>query len=224
MIHPTIMRSDVQLAFSTTASNGFIGNLDGFALMNVLAAPSPASPYVSALLYAQFQAQFAAVTVGILLGAVAERARIFPTIVFTFVWTTLVYCPMACWIWNPTGWAYKWGVLDFAGGGPVEIASGMGALAYSIILGPRDGTGPKGVIKSHRPHSISNVVLGTTFLWFGWFGFNAGSALGANLRAVMAFLVTNLAGCTGAMTWIFMDWRLERKWSVVGVLSRLQLF
>jgi ammonium transporter, Amt family len=105
----------------------------------------------------------------------------------------------------------------------VEIASGMGALAYSIILGPREGTGPKGTIKSHRPHSISNVMLGTVFLWFGWFGFNAGSALGANLRAAMAFLVTNLAGCTGAMTWIFMDWRLERKWSVVGVLSDVPL-
>jgi ammonium transporter, Amt family len=93
----------------------------------------------------------------------------------------------------------------------------MGALAYSIILGPRIGSGPSGVIKSHRPHSISNVMLGTAFLWFGWFGFNAGSALGANLRAVMAFLVTNLAGCTGAMTWILMDYRLEKKWSVVGV-------
>ena len=120
-------------------------------------------------------------------------------------------------MWSPTGWAFKWGVLDFAGGGPVEIASGMGALAYSIILGRRVGTGPKGVINAFRPHSISNVMLGTAFLWFGWFGFNAGSALGANLRATMAFLVTNLAGCTGGMTWIFMDWRLERKWSVVGV-------
>src|SRR5262245_39906930 len=93
----------------------------------------------------------------------------------------------------------------------------MGALAYSIILGPRDGICSTGVIKSYRPHSISNVVLGTTLLWFGWFGFNCGGPLGANLRAVMAFVVTNLAGCAGAITWILMDWRLERKWSVVGV-------
>ena len=93
----------------------------------------------------------------------------------------------------------------------------MGGLAYSIMLGPRAGAGPKGVIKTHRPHSISNVMLGTAFLWFGWFGFNAGSALGANLRATMAFLVTNLAGCTGGLTWMCIDWRLERKLSVVGV-------
>lgn len=204
------------LAFTSTGTNSFIGNLDKIGLNNVLAANSPGSPYVSDLLFAQFQAQFAAVTVAIILGAVAERSRIFPTIVFTFIWTTIVYCPMAYWVWNPSGWAFKLGVLDFAGGGPVEIASGFGGLAYSIALGPREGDGR---FKTHRPHSISNVVLGTVFLWFGWFGFNAGSALGANLRAVMAFIVTNLSGCAGAIVWILMDYRMERKWSVVGLCS-----
>jgi ammonium transporter, Amt family len=108
--------------------------------------------------------------------------------------------------------------LDFAGGGPVEISSGMGALAYSIMLGPRHGVDHKGIIgNSHRPHSVSNVVLGTTLLWFGWFGFNAGSASGASLQAVMAFFVTNIAGSVGGITWILMDYRRSGKLSVVGV-------
>jgi Amt family ammonium transporter len=101
------------LAFSTTATNGYIGDLRNFGLRKVLAAPSPGSPLIPDLLYSFFQMEFACVTVAILMGAVAERGRVFPLIIFVFLWMTLVYCPLACWVWNPNGWAFKWSVLDF---------------------------------------------------------------------------------------------------------------
>lgn len=103
------------LAFSPSATNGFIGNLRNFGLMKVLDQPSPGSAYIPELLYSFFQMEFACVTVGILMGGIAERGRVFPAMVFTFLWTTLVYCPLAYWIWGAHGWALKWGVLDFAG-------------------------------------------------------------------------------------------------------------
>ncbi len=104
------------LAFSPTATNSFIGNLHNFGLRKVLANPSPGSPLIPDLLYSFFQMEFACVTACIFVGGVAERGRVFPVILFTFIWLTLVYCPLACWVWNPNGWAFKWGVLDFAGG------------------------------------------------------------------------------------------------------------
>jgi Amt family ammonium transporter len=116
------------------------------------------------------------------MGAVAERGRLIPALVFIFLWATLVYCPIACWVWNINGWAFKYGVLDYAGGGPVEIASGMSALAYSMVLGKRQ----EKMMLNFRPHNVSLITLGTILLWFGWLGFNGGSAFGANLRAVMA--------------------------------------
>jgi len=203
------------LAFSSTASNHFIGNLDNFAFMNVLAKPSVGSPFLSDLLFGIFQSQFGAVAVAIWVGAAAERGRILPIIPISFIWMTLVYCPLAYWIWSPNGWAFQWGVLDFAGGGPVEIASGFSALAYSYILGPRRGIDLAGF----RPHNVSYVVMGTALLFFGWFGFNGGTAGGANLRAVMSFFNTNLSGCVGGITWLLMDFRLERKWSCVSFAS-----
>jgi len=106
------------LAFSSTATNGFIGNLDSFCLINVLALPSVGSAYISELLYAVFQCQFGAVAFAIWIGAAAERGRVLPIIPIAFVWMTLVYCPLACWAWSANGWAYKYGVLDYAGGGP----------------------------------------------------------------------------------------------------------
>lgn len=103
------------LAFSPTATNGFIGNLANFALINVLGDPSPGSPLIPDLLYSFYQMEFACVTVGIVVGGIAERGRVLPAMVFTFIWMTLVYCPLACWAWNVNGWGFKWGVLDFAG-------------------------------------------------------------------------------------------------------------
>jgi Amt family ammonium transporter len=138
-------------------------------------------------------------------------------VIFMFVWATIVYDPIACWTWNPSGWSNRMGGLDFAGGTPVHIASGTAALAYSFMLGKRRGHGTHEL--NYRPHNVTHIVIGTVFLWVGWFGFNAGSALSANLRAVMAAFVTNLSACVGGMTWCILDYRLERKWSTVGFCS-----
>lgn len=159
--------------------------------------------------------QFCAVTGAIVVGAVAERGRLIPMMVFIFFWATLVYCPIACWAWNAHGWGYKWGVLDYAGGGPVEIGSGMSALAYSMVLGRRQ----EKMMLNFRPHNVSLITLGTVLLWFGWLGFNGGSAFGANLRAVMACWNSNLTAMFAAITWVLLDWRLARKWSMVGWCS-----
>jgi Amt family ammonium transporter len=158
-----------------------------------------------------------AISVALAVGAVAERGRMLPCIIFMFIWTTIIYDPIACWTWNPAGWVYKLGGLDYAGGTPVHIASGSAALAYSLMLGKRRGHGTHEL--NYRPHNVTHVVIGTVFLWVGWFGFNAGSALSANLRAVMAAVVTNLAASVGGVTWCLLDYRLERKWSTVGFCS-----
>ena len=159
--------------------------------------------------------QFCATTAAIVVGAIAERGRVLPMMIFTFFWATLVYCPIACWVWNINGWAFKYGVLDYAGGGPVEIASGMSALAYSMALGRRQ----ERMMINFRPHNVSLITFGTTLLWFGWLGFNGGSAFGANLRATMACWNTNLTAMFAAITWVLFDYRLAKKWSMVGWCS-----
>lgn len=156
-------------------------------------------------------------------GGVAERARLLPVLVVSFLWATIVYNPVACWTWNPTGWGYINGVLDvgllaastnfdgtdlrppsqFAGGGPVHITSGTASLVWSFYLGRRRGYGTAKL--AYRPHSVSHVILGTTLIWFGWFGFNGGSEVAMNLRSVQASIVTNVAAAMGGMTWMIMD-------------------
>ncbi|EHL03401.1 putative Ammonium transporter MEP3 [Glarea lozoyensis 74030] len=163
----------------------------------------------------QAKMQFCAVTAAIVMGAVAERGRLIPALVFIFCWATLVYCPVACWVWNVNGWAFNYGVLDYAGGGPVEIVSGASALAYSMVLGRRQ----EKMMLNFRPHNVSLITLGTILLWFGWLGFNGGSAFGANLRAVMACWNSCLTAMFGAITWCLLDYRLARKWSMVGWCS-----
>jgi len=132
-----------------------------------------------------------------------------------------VYDPIACWTWNPSGWLAKLGSLDFAGGGPVHMSSGAGALAYALILGKRVGSHDgKGKMPRHKPGNVFLIVLGTVFLWFGWFGFNGGSALNATLRAIYAGVNTNLAASCGAMTFCLLDVvRHGKRWSVVGLCS-----
>jgi len=198
------------------ADNGgpFIGTLRYFGLRNVLAQPAGRIP---ALLFCIYQLMFACITVALAVGAIAERGRLGPTLVFIFIWTTIVYDPIAYWTWNANGWSFKLGGLDFAGGTPVHISSGTAALAISIYLGRRRGYGTERL--AYKPHNTTYVVLGTVFLWYGWFGFNGGSALAANLRAVQACIVTNLAASVGGITWMLWDYRLEKKWSAVGFCS-----
>jgi Amt family ammonium transporter len=204
------------LTFSHKAGK-FFGALDNIGFRNVLAQPSVGSRDVPDLMFAVYQGMFASITVALAVGAIAERGRVLPCIIFMFVWTTVVYDAIACWTWNPSGWSHSMGGLDFAGGTPVHIASGSAALAYSFMLGKRRGHGTQEL--NYRPHNVTQIVIGTVFLWVGWFGFNAGSALGANLRAIMAAVNTNIAACTAGITWCLVDFRLERKWSTVGFCS-----
>ncbi|KAJ9091051.1 hypothetical protein QFC19_009288 [Naganishia cerealis] len=225
------------LAFSDGA-NSFIGDLKYFALRGVLEAPSIGSSRIPALLFALYQCMFACITVVLAVGGFAERGRIGPILLFMFCWMTVVYCPIgkrstlsspdfpadktapprvACWTWNSAGWSFVLGGLDYAGGSPVHISSGTASLAIALYLGKRRGYGTQQL--AYKPHNTFFVILGTAFLWVGWFGFNGGSGLGANLRAVMAMVVTNLAASTGGLTWLLLDWRLERKWSAVGFCS-----
>jgi len=204
------------LSFSSTA-NKYIGDLKHFALMDVLGQPSVGSARIPSIVFCIYQLMFAAITPMLAIGAAAERGRLGTLLVFVFVWSTIVYDPIACWTWNPNGWSFLMGGLDFAGGTPVHISSGTAALAISIYLGKRRGYGTERL--AYKPHNTSYVILGTALLWFGWFGFNGGSALSANLRAAQACIVTNLAASVGGLTWMFWDWRLERKWSAVGFCS-----
>lgn len=181
----------------------------------MLAQPTDSVPELT---YCIFECMFAAITPAIAIGAVAERGRVLPCIVFIFIWSTLVYDAIACWTWNPNGWAYKMGGLDFAGGTPVHISSGTAALAYALKLGKRRGY-DSGAAAHYPSHSVTHVVIGTVFLWVGWFGFNGGSAGGSNLRATMACVVTNLAASVGGITWVLLDLRIDGKWSVVGFCS-----
>ncbi|KAH9478050.1 Ammonium transporter 1 [Psilocybe cubensis] len=204
------------LAFSETGSS-FIGDLKYFGLKGVLDQPSIGSSRIPALLFCVYQLMFAAITAALAVGAIAERGRLGPVLVFIFIWTTIVYDPLACWTWNANGWSFVLGGLDFAGGTPVHISSGTAALAISVYLGKRRGYGTERL--AYKPHNTTYVILGTVFLWFGWFGFNGGSALSANLRAVQACIVTNLAASVGGVTWMLWDYRIERKWSAVGFCS-----
>ncbi|KAI4114644.1 MAG: hypothetical protein LQ338_007972 [Usnochroma carphineum] len=204
------------LSFSHTAGR-FIGDLTNFGFRNVLAQPSVGSGRIPDLLFAVYQGMFASITVALAVGAVAERGRMLPCVVFMFIWSTVIYDAIACWTWNPAGWVSRMGGIDFAGGTPVHISSGSAALAYSLMLGKRRGHGTHEL--NFRPHNVTQIIIGTVFLWVGWFGFNAGSALSASMRAVMAAVNTNLAASVGGVTWCLLDYRLERKWSAVGFCS-----
>jgi len=204
------------LTFSSGA-NAFIGDLKHFAFQDVLDAPSIGSSRIPMIVHSVYQLMFAVITIVLASGAIAERGKLGPMMVFMFVWETLVYDPIACWTWNTHGWSAVMGGLDYAGGTPVHIASGTAALAISIYLGQRRGYGTERL--AYKPHNTSYVVLGTALLWFGWFGFNGGSALSANLRATNACIITNLSASVGGLTWMLWDYRLERKWSVVGFCS-----
>ncbi|CAC36934.1 plasma membrane ammonium transmembrane transporter Amt1 [Schizosaccharomyces pombe] len=190
----------------------YIGSLANFGLRQTLGRPSSGASSVPDILFCVFQGMFAAITPALAIGAAADRGRMFPCMVFMFLWTSIVYDPIAFWTWNPNGWLNKLGSYDFAGGSPVHISSGMAALAYSIVIGKRCDHGTT----KYRPHNVPHVVLGTVFLWFGWFGFNGGSSAAANMRGVMAVVVTHLAASVGGIVWCVIDFAKNRHWSVVG--------
>lgn len=202
------------LVFSESGGS-FFGDGRNVGFRGVLERPVPESNgKLPEIVFATYQMMFANLVPAVLLGAAAERSRVLPAMIFIFAWTTLVYDMLAHWIWSVNGWANKWGVLDYAGGIPVEVASGVGGLAYSYFIGKRRGYGTERLM--FKPSNVSSITLGTVMLWVGWMGFNGGSCFAASLKAAMSIFVTNLAGAVGAITWMVMDFRLERKWSMVG--------
>ncbi|KAI9271481.1 ammonium transporter AmtB-like domain-containing protein [Phascolomyces articulosus] len=206
------------LTFSL-GGNAILGNLDNAFLRGLLGYPSVGIDAIPDLIFCVYQCMFQCVTAALVVGAVAERARLLPLMIFVFVWSTLVYNFLAYWTWNPNGWCFQLGGLDFAGGTPVHIGSGCSALAYALVVGKRIGYGKDADPERFKAHNMSNVVLGTAFLWFGWFGFNGGSVLSSNVRLGMVLIVTNLAAAVGALTWMLMDYRVERKFSAFGFCS-----
>lgn len=195
---------------------GIIGSLSKVGLNGVGASPNPMySSTIPELLYFAFQLKFAAITPALIIGAFAGRARLKPLLVFVVLWVTLIYAPIASWIWNPGGWLSlnHLGVMDFAGGLVVHTSAGVSALAAALVIGPRTAQ----EIKVARPHNVPYVILGTALLWFGWFGFNAGSALSANAVAVNALVVTNLAAAVAGLTWMIIEWSVKGRPSAVGM-------
>jgi len=198
------------LSFGTDVA-GFIGGLDFLGLRGV--GMDAGEGTIPGLLFMAFQLVFAGITLAIITSAVAERVRIGSFIVFGLLWTTLVYDPLAHWAWGG-GWAGQLGALDFAGGTVVHISSGFGALALALVIGKRIGFGDHDM----EPHNIPMTMLGAALLWFGWFGFNAGSALAADGLAANAFVVTNTSAAAGALAWLFASW-VKGKPSALGMVS-----
>jgi ammonium transporter, Amt family len=194
---------------------GLIGNpFSFFFFRNVgLAVNEALSPGIPLVLFALFQLKFAIITPALITGSFAERVRFSSYLLFMVLFCLIIYCPLAHWTWHPNGFLRNWGVLDFAGGTVVHMAAGFAALAGAMVLGRRENHLRK---QAHSPANIPFVMLGTGMLWFGWFGFNAGSAFGANGIAVQAFLTTNTASAAAMITWIFFDGFLGRKPSALG--------
>jgi Amt family ammonium transporter len=186
---------------------GLIGDLSWIGLHGVGVEPN--TDYAATIphqAYMAFQMMFAVITPALITGAFAERKRFKAFVIFSLLWATFVYDPIAHWVWGHGGWLGKLGALDFAGGTVVHISSGVSALVAAFILGPRM-LGAKGEVQeSIEPHDLTMVILGVSLLWFGWFGFNAGSALGANGLAAIAFVNTNTAAAMAALTWITISW------------------
>ena len=194
---------------------GVIGSLEWVGLHGVGLAPSP--DYASTIphqLFMVFQLMFAAITVALITGSVAERMKFTALLWFAVLWSLLIYSPLAHWVWGG-GWLGQLGALDFAGGAVVHISSGIAALVCAVMLGPRRGFGTEPM----PPHNLPMTVLGTGLLWFGWFGFNAGSALGANEVAIVAFVATHVAAAAGGISWMVAEWVHRGKPTVLGVAS-----
>ena len=202
------------LAFGPT-HGGFIGGLKYAFLRGVGAAPDPAyAATIPASLFYFFQLKFAAITPALIIGAFAERIRFRSLIVFVVLWTTVVYAPAAHWVWGVGGWLRNLGALDFAGGTVVHVLAGVSALGSAMVIGRRNKSA-----HAARPSNVPFVILGAALLWFGWFGFNAGSALAMNGVAVNALVTTNIAAAFAALSWMIVDWVLWGKPSATGAAT-----
>ena len=201
------------LAFGDSLG-GLIGDPRTFIMFRAVGeAPHPTlSPTIPLALFALFQLKFAIITPALITGAFAGRVRFSSYMVFVCLFSIFIYCPLAHWTWHPQGFLRQWGVLDFAGGTVVHMTGGLAALAGALFLGPRTAHKQTPQLPAHIPY----VLLGTGMLWFGWFGFNAGSALAANGLAARAFLTTNTASAAAMLAWLFFDCARGRKPSALG--------
>jgi Amt family ammonium transporter len=195
---------------------GVIGGLNWIGLRNVGQAPSSVyATTIPHLAFMMFQGMFAIIAVALITGAVVERIKFSALLAFSVLWFTLIYCPVAHWVWGQDGWLRNMGALDFAGGTVVHISAGVSAMALALVLGPRKGFAEKVPME---PANIPMVALGAALLWFGWFGFNAGSALTSGGVAASAFVATNTAACSAAFTWIILGW-IHRRPSLLGAAT-----
>jgi len=206
---------------STGALAPFIGGFD-WAFLNGIGINDVSPYYISQatariphLLFVLFQCMFAVITPALIIGAYAERIKFRGFLIFSVLWAIFVYNPVAHWVWSADGWLFKMGALDFAGGTVVHINAGIAALVMTLMIGSRRN------YNNHptAPHNIPLVVIGAALLWFGWFGFNAGSGLAADGLAISAFLSTHLATATAAFTWALLDWTINKKPTVIGICT-----
>ena len=202
-------------SLSFAPGNGFWGGLSWMGLRGVGFEPFAAySSTIPNQVFMIFQAMFAVITPALIIGAFAERIKFSAFLVFTLLWATFVYDPLCHWVWGSGGWLKQLGVLDFAGGIVVHASAGIAALVATIFIGKR-----KNIEHAPSPHNLPFVVLGTGLLWFGWFGFNAGSALAVNSVAVNAFIVTNTAAASAGLSWALLEWIRNGKPTIFGIVT-----
>jgi Amt family ammonium transporter len=206
----------------TPGSTAYLGGfsrvfMDGVVYMHdaMKVSVSHLGPTIPESVYAMFQATFAIITPALICGSFAERMKFSAMLWFMGIWLIVVYCPIAHWVWEPSGWLAVKGVLDFAGGTVVHINAGIAGLAAALMLGKRQGFGKEPM----PPHDLTLTVIGASLLWVGWFGFNAGSAVASDGRAGMAFAVTHIATAAAALSWMFTEWAIKGKPSVLGIAS-----
>ncbi len=194
----------------------FVGSLKWFGLNGVGLSPNPDyAPTIPHQSFMMFQMMFAVITPALITGAFAERFKFKTYLVFILLWATLVYDPLAHWVWGAGGWIKNLGALDFAGGLVVHVSSGVAALAAAILIGKRRGYGQEPM----PPHNMTMTLIGTALLWFGWFGFNAGSAVASGALATSAFVATHVSAASAALSWMFAEWITKRKPTVLGAAS-----
>jgi Amt family ammonium transporter len=200
------------LSFGADAGGGFIGGFE-YAFLNGVGLEPQEGSTIPHILFMAFQMMFAIITPALISGAIAERMKFSAYFLFIILWATFVYDPICHWVWGPDGWLGARGALDFAGGTVVHLSSGMAALICALVVGRRSRPGP--------PHNLTLTLLGAGLLWFGWFGFNAGSALASNENAALALVNTHLAAGAAALAWAIAEWIKQGKPTALGVASGL---